>query len=72
LTIGSQFYDNHPCYIIFEYNSGLLCLDWRYICDGKQQCMGGVDEDYCELLESNECEEDEYRCENDMCIPEEY
>ena len=39
---------------------------------GKQQCMGGVDEDYCELLEFNECENDEYRCANGMCISEEY
>ena len=39
---------------------------------GKQQCMDGVDEDFCELLELNECEEDEYRCLNGMCIPEEY
>jgi hypothetical protein len=39
---------------------------------GKQQCMGGVDEDYCEVLEFNECEDDEYRCANGMCIPEEY
>jgi hypothetical protein len=40
--------------------------------EGKQQCMEGLDEDYCELLEFNECEDDEYRCANGMCIPEEY
>jgi hypothetical protein len=34
--------------------------------------MDGVDEDYCERLEFNECEDDEYRCANGMCIPEEY
>ena len=34
--------------------------------------MDGVDEDYCETLEFNECEDDEYRCLNGMCIPEEY
>ncbi len=34
--------------------------------------MEGLDEDYCEKLEFNECEEDEYRCANGMCIPEEY
>ena len=31
-----------------------------------------VDEDHCEVLEFNECEDDEYRCANGMCIPEEY
>ena len=39
---------------------------------GKQQCVQGLDEDYCEMLEFNECEDDEYRCSNGMCIPEEY
>jgi hypothetical protein len=34
--------------------------------------MDGVDEDYCERLEFNECENDEYRCANGMCIPDEY
>ena len=34
--------------------------------------MNGVDEDHCELLEFNECEDDEYRCANGMCIPEQY
>ena len=39
---------------------------------GKQQCMDGLDEDYCERLEFNECEDDEYRCANGMCIPDQY
>jgi hypothetical protein len=34
--------------------------------------MEGLDEDHCEMLEFNECEDDEYRCANGMCIPEEY
>jgi hypothetical protein len=91
IYVGSQLHDNRPCYMTLECDSGLLCLDWRHICDGKneriedfcqlfcsiyflgkQQCMDGVDEDYCEVLEFNECEDDEYRCANGMCIPEEY
>ena len=41
-------------------------------CLGKQQCLEGIDEVNCEYLEFNECEDDEYRCANGMCIPEEY
>ncbi len=34
--------------------------------------MDGLDEDYCDKLEFNECEDYEYRCANGMCIAEEY
>ncbi|CAF0806986.1 unnamed protein product [Didymodactylos carnosus] len=40
---------------------------------GKQQCVGGVDEDYCEKLLHNECDsESEYRCKSGHCIDEAY
>ncbi|CAF0984601.1 unnamed protein product [Rotaria magnacalcarata] len=71
--IGSQLHNNRPCYQAhFECDFGSMCLDWRHICDGKQQCMNGTDEEYCDKLEFNECEDDEYRCANGMCIAEEY
>ena len=60
------------CYERVGCNSGALCLDWREICDGVQQCMSGVDEEHCDLLEMNICEDDEYRCMNGMCIPDEF
>ena len=60
------------CYSTLKCDFGLLCLDWRDICDGVQQCMFGLDEENCDKLEFNECEEDEYRCMNGMCIPDEY
>lgn len=60
------------CYKTLVCNSGLLCLDWRDICDGKQQCDCGSDENNCDKLEFNECEDDEFRCNNGMCIPEQY
>ena len=66
-----QVYGDIICYVTLECNSGLLCLDWREICDGVQQCMAGLDEENCDKLEFNECENDEYRCMNGMCIPEE-
>lgn len=60
------------CYKTLECDYGLLCLDWRDICDGVQQCMFGLDEENCDRMELNECEDDEYRCMNGMCIPNEY
>ena len=55
------------CYSTLKCDFGLLCLDWRDICDGLQQCMSGLDEENCDKLEFNECEDDEYRCMNGMC-----
>jgi hypothetical protein len=34
--------------------------------------MYGYDEENCDLIEFNECEDDEYRCVNGMCIPDQY
>lgn len=69
---GAQHHGDILCYDAPLCYSGLLCLDWRNICDGEQQCDGGYDELNCDLLEFNECDDDEYRCRNGMCIPEEY
>ena len=68
-----QEYGDVVCYERVGCDSGLLCLDWREICDGVQQCMSGVDEEHCDLLEMNRCDdEDEYRCMNGMCIPDQF
>ena len=68
-----QIYGDVICYETLQCDSGLLCLDWREICDGIQHCLEGRDEENCDLLEMNRCdEEEEYRCENGMCIPEEF
>ena len=64
-----------PCYIHIECDRGgsSLCLDWREICDGHVDCLNdGIDELNCIEMEINECDEDEYRCHNGLCIPEEY
>ena len=66
-----HYYADILCYPTLSCDSGLLCLDWREICDGVQQCMYGYDEENCDLLELNVCNEDEYRCMNGMCIPNE-
>ncbi len=34
IHVGSQLHDNRPCYMTLECDSGLMCLDWRHICDG--------------------------------------
>ena len=68
-----QIYGDIVCYKTLNCNSGLLCLDWREICDGIQNCILGRDEENCDLLEMNQCDpENEYRCMNGMCIPQEF
>lgn len=57
------------CYIHLVCETQLLCLDWREICDGKADCIDGVDEKNCWQLEMNECNGDEFRCSNGQCIP---
>lgn len=70
--MAHQMHGSILCYETLQCDYGLLCLDWRNICDRQQNCMDGLDEENCDLLEFNECEDDEYRCEDGMCIAEEY
>ena len=63
--------DDLSCYIDLECDRGGagLCLDWREVCDGRLDCLnGGVDEAQCFQLEINQCNENEYRCHNGLCI----
>ncbi|UJR34447.1 hypothetical protein I4U23_021854 [Adineta vaga] len=69
---SNQIYGKILCYTTLECNYGLLCLDWRNICDGISNCMDSIDEDNCDLLEFNECKDNEFRCDNGQCIPDEY
>jgi hypothetical protein len=47
----------------------MRCLDWTDICDGKIDCLnGGVDEENCWQLEINDCQYDEYKCYNGICL----
>jgi uncharacterized protein YxeA len=67
---NTQRYGKILCYNTLRCNLSILCLDWQEICDGIQRCESGIDEENCDLLEFNECEDDEFRCSNGMCIPE--
>jgi hypothetical protein len=67
-----QLYGDELCYTTLQCDSGLLCLDYRDICDGRQQCTDGWDEANCDKLEFNECDDGEYRCLNGMCVPEQF
>ncbi|CAF1044747.1 unnamed protein product [Didymodactylos carnosus] len=62
------------CYTLIETdtNTNNLCLDYRDVCDGESDLLNGQDETYCHLVEMNECESDEFRCRNDMCIDRQY
>jgi hypothetical protein len=63
------------CYTHFQCNRGVSssCLDWTDVCDGKIDCLNNEqDEKDCWQLEIHECAENEYRCFNGQCIPEEF
>ena len=69
---NTQRYGKILCYETLPCHSSNLCLDWREISDGHQRCSGGTDEENWDKLEFNECEDDEFRCTNGMCIAEEF
>ncbi|UJR07864.1 hypothetical protein I4U23_012147 [Adineta vaga] len=81
-TFSKKFFNSPPyrvtnltCYIHLQCDRGssMMCLDWREICDGRIDCIdGGADEEGCLALEMNECNEDEYRCHNGLCIPKDF
>ncbi|CAF1017323.1 unnamed protein product [Adineta steineri] len=71
-ALAGQLQRRRMCYTSIDCEYGLLCLDWRNICDGAQNCMNGVDEENCDKVEMNECLENEFRCQNGLCIPEGY
>jgi hypothetical protein len=62
---------DRTCYINIKCNRGgsSICLDWREICNGQIDCLNnGEDEKECFQLELNECNLNEYRCLNGLCI----
>ena len=64
-----------PCYVYLRCNRGgiYLCLDWREVCDGRVDCLDGAEDEIpCYELESNECADNEFRCYNGLCIPQEF
>ncbi|CAF1592837.1 unnamed protein product [Rotaria magnacalcarata] len=67
--------DTFTCYIHLQCNRGLvpIYLDWTEICNGEFDCVNGEqDEEHCWQLEINECQANEYRCQNGQCIPEDF
>jgi len=66
MEIIACFVDGIQC------NAGLLCLEWRQICDGIMQCEDGIDETNCHLLEFHHCASNEFQCHNGMCVPQEF
>ncbi|CAF3694043.1 unnamed protein product [Adineta steineri] len=59
-----------PCYIHLhcDHDKASLCLDWREVCNAHVDCLGGEDEAECYKMELNECEENQFRCHNGLCI----
>ena len=66
---------NLSCGTFLECNRGEphFCLDWREVCNGQADCIDGeLDEALCLYLEINECGEEEYRCNNGLCILQDF
>ncbi|CAF4093851.1 unnamed protein product [Adineta steineri] len=63
----------HTCLVdMITCNTGVLCLEWRQVCDGIIQCENGSDEIGCHEFELRNCSSDEFQCRNSMCIPNEF
>ncbi|CAF0982244.1 unnamed protein product [Adineta ricciae] len=63
------------CYTHLKCNRGNApaCLDWSEICDGIVHCLDGpFDEEHCWQLELIECEDNEFKCHNGQCIPNDF
>ncbi|CAF3176274.1 unnamed protein product [Rotaria sp. Silwood2] len=66
---------NFTCYTHLQCNRGPFpaCLDWSEVCNGQFDCLDGkFDEEHCWQLEINECNDNEYRCNNGQCIPQSF
>jgi hypothetical protein len=59
-----------PCYELIGNKEE--CLDYRDICDGEWDTENGEDEFYCERIETNTCDDHEFRCRNGLCIDREF
>ncbi|CAF0843456.1 unnamed protein product [Adineta steineri] len=60
-----------PCYDL-EIENNERCLDYRDICDGEFDTINGHDELYCDQIETNICESNEFRCRNGFCIDRQF
>ena len=75
---SSEEYDpllitNLTCYVHLNCDRGPppSCLDWREVCDGKTDCLGGnADEKDCFEIELTNC--DSFRCHIGQCIPDQF
>jgi len=70
--LNERYTQMSTCYVHLQcdYGTTSICLDWTDICNGQINCLNdGIDEKDCWKLEVNQCNDDEFRCTNGICIP---
>lgn len=50
----------------FKCSDGNGCIPKRWVCDGKAECRDGSDEMNCE---QRQCSDNDFKCDNGICIP---
>ncbi|XP_067635534.1 basement membrane-specific heparan sulfate proteoglycan core protein isoform X4 [Eurosta solidaginis] len=52
----------------YEFKCDERCLPREFLCNGKRECLDGLDEANCPTTAPKECQANEYRCRSGDCI----
>ena len=69
----TQYYPKDRLLTCYDLeNNTERCLDYRDICDGEFDTINGEDELYCDQIEINLCDDNQFRCRNGLCIDRQF